>query len=500
MSALAPTLPAEWKAPSEDGQLLIWPDAGQIIEQTRANHDYLAKSNASLMNLPLRELRDAVRKWLGHSDDRPLIATGHQVELYHAGVWAKHVLINALAAKLDGSAVHFAVDTDAPKHLHLRWPGGSSSLTDDPRLSTAAWSGLLESPTPAHVDAIRGQFDLAASKWNFRPLLPQFLSSMKRLSADSGSLAQNLTNGIHALDWQLGLRYHAMTASPIWQSPGYLLFAAHVLSRAADFASIYNSTLAEYRRLANVRNPTRPWPDLKLTGDQCEVPFWCDDLAAQTRVRAYVEPTASGAALSIHGESIELDRSANGWALARRFGQFLAAHSLRLSPRALTLTVFLRLCAADQFVHGIGGGRYDQVTDRVIRSFIGIDPPAFSVTTATLLFPMAASQKLVDIRALRLEGRRLRHGWADPAKRQLARRIAGLPRKSPQRRQLYTHMHESLAAAIKDGPYADWRRRWNEVQHLHSQQARLFDRELFFAIQSESRLKTLAARYHDRLT
>ena len=41
--------------------------------------------------------------------------------------------------------------------------------------------------------------------------------------------------------------------------------------------------------------------------------------------------------------------------------------SRALRPRALTLTLFARLCVADFFIHGIGGGKYDEVTDRIIR-------------------------------------------------------------------------------------------------------------------------------------
>ena len=45
---------------------------------------------------------------------------------------------------------------------------------------------------------------------------------------------------------------------------------------------------------------------------------------------------------------------------------------------------YFRLLLVDQFTHGIGGGRYDQVTDRVMAGFFEIEPPRFSVATATL--------------------------------------------------------------------------------------------------------------------
>ena len=154
---------ADWKAPDEDGQLLIWPDAQTLMRETRENQQRLAVSATLIQNIPLGELRARQRKWIGHTpDDQALIATGHQTELYHPGVWVKDVLINAIARKLGGQAWHFAVDTDSPKHLHLRWPGGSMPITDDPRLNSAAWTGLLDGPTPAHTAEVP---PISSAKW-----------------------------------------------------------------------------------------------------------------------------------------------------------------------------------------------------------------------------------------------------------------------------------------------------------------------------------------------
>jgi hypothetical protein len=500
MSEVGVSERAEWKAPSEDGQFLIWPRPDELIEQTRRNQSYLQRCEARIQNLPLRELRLAERRWLGHAQDgRPLIASGHQVELYHPGVWAKDVLNSEVAGKMGGEAYHFAVDTDAPKHLHLRWPGGSRPITDDPRLAGSHWVGLLEAPTPLYVDEVAQSLAQATGQWGFEPLAGEFLTSLKRLGIESRSLSENLVGAIHELDWKLGLRYHAMVTSPIWQSPGYLSFAHHILGLAHEFAKVYNAALAEYRRQMNIRNAGRPWPDLRISADEREAPFWCDDLAAGTRRRLTVRAADGGWAIECGGDRFALDAAAEAGDAAQHFAKFLTEHSMRLSPRALTLTMFLRLLVADQFVHGIGGGRYDGVTDRVAERFFGVQAPTFAVTTATLVFPEAASRPGVDVNALRLEGRRLRHGWGDAEKRDLARQISMLPRNSPPRRELYSRMHATLLDAMRGPAYADWQRRFDQVQHLQAQQAELWDRELFFAMQSGERLNGLMGRYQEKL-
>jgi len=60
----------------------------------------------------------------------------------------------------------------------------------------------------------------------------------------------------------------------------------------------------------------------------------------------------------------------------------------QLAPKALALTMYARLFLADLFVHGVGGGRYDRVTDGVISRFFGIEAPPFAVASMTVYLPL----------------------------------------------------------------------------------------------------------------
>jgi hypothetical protein len=359
---------------------------------------------------------------------------------------------------------------------------------------------LLEAPTPAHLKDLEAAFKQAQATWPFQSLLGDFLDIMRHLGLESSNLTWVLTNAVHQLDWNLGLRYHAMLTSPIWLSPAYLLFVYHVLARADSFATTYNQTLQEFRRENRIRHMGRPWPDLKVSANECEVPFWLDCLDTARRERARV--VRHGAAWQLRlpdGEALELDASADGWTAANRLGRFLMAGRARLSPRALTLTAFFRLAIVDQFVHGIGGARYDHVTDQVIARWFGIEPPKFSVTTATLWFPMAVNHRRLDVHPLLVEGRRIHHDWLGDEKRRMVRQIAMLPRKSEQRRRLFYQMHKQLAAVVDKPLYTDWEHRLEDAWRTARQQQEIFDRELFYAIQPESRLKELISRYRDCL-
>ncbi len=65
-----------------------------------------------------------------------------------------------------------------------------------------------------------------------------------------------------------------------------------------------------------------------------------------------------------------------------------AAGGIKLRTRALATTLFARLVLSDLFLHGIGGAKYDQVTDDVARRFFKIALPEFATVSATLRLPI----------------------------------------------------------------------------------------------------------------
>jgi hypothetical protein len=491
---------ADWKAPAEDGRVLLWPERDELLRDTEHNLRRLNGADSVLVQgVPLAELRRRMRAWVGHSDnDRPLVAMGHQTELYHAGVWAKNALVDAAAVKLGGRAVQFAVDTDEPKHLKLKWPGGGVPITDDD--TPAEWAALLAAPSPAHLAHVAEEFERAAARWDFRPLVPEFLASLRRLSLESPNLPAALTNAMHELDWSLGLRHGVMLFSPLCSSEPYLLFAHHVLSRADSFAGDYNAALEDYRREHRVRTPGRPMPNLKVGPEECEVPFWLDSLASGTRKRGSVVRRGNNWVLRTPDDADEFPFQPRAAASASsELSSWLRRHDLRLSPRALTLTTFLRLLLVDQFVHGIGGGRYDQVTDRLIERHFGLEPPRFAVTTATLYFPGAVGQPRVCTSCVVQDGHRLRHRVLGAEKDRMVAAIAAAPRGSLERSTLFHEMHNRITATSRHPAIQAWERQLEDAVRREQEEKDLFDRELFYAVQPADRLNGVIQQYRTQL-
>jgi hypothetical protein len=157
--------------------------------------------------------------------------------------------------------------------------------------------------------------------------------------------------------------------------------------------------------------------------------------------------------------------------------------------------MYLRMFVFDQFIHGIGGGQYDQVTDALIGSHFGIAPPAFAVATATMYLPEALGRPRVCLPCIEQEGHRLRHSILGPRKRELVEQINAAPRRSPQRYAAFAAMHRELTRAAADHPaMKQWQQRLDEARLRESEESALFDRELFYAIQPRDRLAEMVQR------
>ena len=97
--------------------------------------------------------------------------------------------------------------------------------------------------------------------------------------------------------------------------------------------------------------------------------------------------------MKARGRSVELtDR--NGWQRqtdTKQLTQTLFDSNqtdIAIRPRALTTTMFCRLMLCDRFLHGIGGAKYDQLTDLIASDMFGVPLPPFSTLTASVHLPL----------------------------------------------------------------------------------------------------------------
>ena len=219
-------------------------------------------------------------------------------------------------------------------------------------------------------------------------------------------------------------------------------------------------------------------PDLVGDGERIELPFWLDDLSTGRRQRLTINHASTGALLDFNRATLELSKASTA-----DLAQFCITNKIRIAPRALTLTMFIRLFACDQWIHGIGGARYDRVTDQIIHDFFHIDPPTFGVTTATLFFPSAAMRQRTSLPAIEHAGHQLKHRVLGAAKAPYLEQIEHAPRPvtSIRRNLLHDASRPCTRPIRRNWPIGE--QQWQQAQLAATEDRAVFDRELFYALQ-----------------
>ncbi|HEY8504560.1 MAG TPA: hypothetical protein VIL46_08250, partial [Gemmataceae bacterium] len=192
-----------------------------------------------------------------------------------------------------------------------------------------------------------------------------------------------------ALERRWGCENLEVPLSRVCGGEAFARFAFHLLADLPRFQAAYNRAVGAYREAHGIRSPRHPVPDLERQGEWLEAPLWAWRAGARRRGRLFARRDGADFRFRLgDGEEVSLPaRSAEAFAAAWRE---LAGRGVKVRSRALTTTLFARLGVGDAFIHGIGGGKYDEVTDAILADFFGAEPPAFLVLSATLHLPVPA--------------------------------------------------------------------------------------------------------------
>lgn len=372
------------QTPRGHGDTLVVPDACAWPEAARANATSLAGAETPLLGATLAEWRRRTRAaFVGEDADRPIIVTGHQPGFEHPGVWAKHVAAMRMATAVDGLAVNLAVDSDAAKRTTLDVPGlrdGRMAVSSIRFVQVPAGITFEQIP-PMSSDALAAferEMERALGERFAHSQMPTFLKAIRGVDHPRDWVDQVVT-GREAIESGFGVRIDTHRLSRFWCSP----LLVDMLLHAERFASVYNRALAAYRQENRVRGPKRPIPDLAREGDRCEVPLWAH---RSDEPRRRVFATRAGDTLRLFADKDEIgavavDRLDSCASFAAEFG---GLDGWDLRPRALALTIWARLLLADLFIHGIGGAKYDRISDRIIADYYAVCPPHMVCVSATL--------------------------------------------------------------------------------------------------------------------
>ena len=334
--------------------------------------------------------------------DRPfLFVGGHQPEIFHTGVWFKNAVLSRLA-KCDGVSINLLIDHDLAKHHSLSIP----TLTDSGQLivrnvafaelkANLPWEQLAANQFEL-LDDFEAQVEqLDDDALQQPPMLKEFWEQVEQAVAAGRSLGQAIAIARHTIELTHGWQTLDLPLSQVCKTWQFGCFVNEIISRGEQVVNAYNDARRVYREYHGLRNEVHPVPPLVIENNAdtqwVETPFWIYSDASPTRAALFIK-RCKGRNYLTNKDDIEIKMRDKGSLLLNEpLWQETLKAGIKIRPRALMITTFLRLFAADLFVHGIGGGKYDQVTDLLISKLWGIEPPVYMVATASLFLPLSIS-------------------------------------------------------------------------------------------------------------
>lgn len=317
----------------------------------------------------------------------PRLVTGHQPDLYHPGVWLKNFIVSSHRGFC---GLNLTVDSDLPSSRGVELPVETPRGWEKRAVVLPGIRLGLPWEAQAPLDA-RGW---AAFAREIREVLPppllatfnQFMDTVNGTPAvlRARTLADSLARARRA--WEATAQrpgYLELDVSTMCGTNAFYDFVARVLGRLEEFWAVHNDCLRDYRLRHRIRTAANPVPDLRRRDRLWETPFWCVHPGGE-RGGLFVERDDKGWMVESRDRTFGTLRlgDEDGWPAKLKAMVEDARAGVR--PRALTLTMFVRLYLADAFLHGVGGARYERVGDEMARRFFGVDAAPYAVASATL--------------------------------------------------------------------------------------------------------------------
>ena len=325
------------------------------------------------------------------AENSPILMAGHQPAIFHAGVWFKNFALSHLAQQTSSVAVNLVIDNDVASGSSVRIP------TIDPVSGRAAYravpydragGGVPYEQTTIEDRELFDSFDRRVSEVVAPlvkdPCVTQLWNHARNAIERCGIAGCALAQARHGLEGELGLQTLELPLGVICRTSSFCEFALMILSELPRFRQCYNDAAHTYRKAHHIRSSAHPVPDLAEQGEWFEAPLWIYGNDSPQRKAAWARLSNDELVISDRaGREIRVDIRYPKLAAEKLSSQM--GPNLKLRPRALLTTMYARLVLSDLFMHGIGGGKYDQLGDMIMRSFFMITPPKFMVISATVL-------------------------------------------------------------------------------------------------------------------
>ena len=399
--------------------LPLWDKIPSFLEE---NKKIFSQYPFKILNQPFKIVREKVRKNIleqalkfsskfdPHIEEKInfapqfIIQTGHQPVFFHPGIWIKNIFLNELLKsphldKYKCMGLNIILDTDICKDLSLFLPtlsnSGDLKLEKINFLSTAPYLPFEECPFPSIelINEFTADIIGKLKPLENKNILNNFINFSQCLENSFYMCGQNFKDS--NLGEFLGLSrrlyeneitplYLELLFSQICNSDEFLSFFLEIVKNIESFSKIYNDKLDEYRKSFNIRNRANPSSNLMVKENLIETPFWIwGDRDNRRKIYLLKDKEKIYLYNDSYGKIFLMEKDSPKLLFSLK--TILKEKGLKIRPKALMLTMYNRLFISDLFIHGLGGAKYEVVTDEIIKKFFKVEPPQFLVISSTLL-------------------------------------------------------------------------------------------------------------------
>lgn len=386
------------RAPREDGGRLLDPPLSEFPQLWEANLRNVFEHPCDAVSV---RPRDARLELSGRIDPptsvaeehvaeehvaEPVVMTGHQPELFHPGVWFKNFVVGHLASRVGATALHVVMDNDVVADPAIQVPTFRDGRWYRKRIAYDIASAPIPHEERKPLD--RRLFDSFPQRVTEtlgdlvrEPLVKEFWPLAVNAADEGHSIGDCFVAARCEIERRRGLNLGVLRMSELAATRSFADLCLQIMLQVGRFRQIHNDVLQEYRSVHRIRSAIQPMPDLREDGEWIEFPCWVWTAAHPTRRHLFVRLDKASLEISDRASfhhRLDGDRESrvDQWLELERSG-------IKIRPKAMLATAYFRLLLCDCFVHGIGGGKYDQVTDEIIRRMFGFELPIFQIATST---------------------------------------------------------------------------------------------------------------------
>jgi ElaB/YqjD/DUF883 family membrane-anchored ribosome-binding protein len=369
----------------------------------------------------------------GDPDAQQIVMTGHQPVLFHSGLTFKYDTTERFASDQGALGIAVVIDTDEGDAGAFAFPAADNDFQSSHEQVRTEHGGTEHNSTVAglscrlkHETISRGSSiycdGVLKDADQIRAIGEQVEQSLQKLGQpEAAALTRSRLEGFARLStvgaslmeaslimrWQHGIggQLLELPLSAIASFPEVLSLTADILRQARRFASAYNQALDAYREEQGIRNAANPFPNLEISEEQFELPFWVVDHNSGSRSILVVSVSGNETQLLADGQLIDSFTDD----ISTESLEPLLLQNQQIIPRGALITAFLRLLFADLFIHGTGGGKYDRFTDEFIRSWWNAGPTGFAVASASRYLFAEQRQELRQLEMLSADLRDLQY-------------------------------------------------------------------------------------------